>query len=105
MQEVGLPQPIYRVQDFMLIAQVESVAIKTEPLDANEILKTHHLSNDTLNAIIKKPNYLQQELAEHMGISIITIKRAIKELQAKGYIERIGSKKTGYWKVLKKPRG
>ena len=34
-------------------------------------------------------------------MSLRTIKRNIKELKEKGYIERIGSKKTGYWKVIK----
>ena len=40
-------------------------------------------------------------MAIQLNISEITIKRNIKELKEKGYIERIGSRKTGYWKVLK----
>lgn len=34
-------------------------------------------------------------------MSLRTIKRNIKKLKEKGYIERIGSKKIGYWKVIK----
>ena len=40
-------------------------------------------------------------MAEKLNISQITIKRNIKELKESGYIERIGSKKTGYWKILR----
>ncbi len=37
-----------------------------------------------------------------LKVSEATIKRNIKELKEKGYIKREGSKKTGYWKILKK---
>ena len=30
-----------------------------------------------------------------------TIKRYTTQLQEKGFIERVGSRKTGYWKILK----
>ena len=46
-------------------------------------------------------NITQKDMAEKLNISQITIKRNIKELKENGYIERIGSKKTGYWKILR----
>lgn len=43
----------------------------------------------------------KKELAEKTGISLRIIKRNIDVLKEKGYIERIETRKTGYWKVLK----
>ena len=57
--------------------------------------------NDTLNLLKKEPNIKQKQMSKKLHVSEITIKRNIKELKEKGYIERIGSKKTGYWKVIK----
>ena len=40
-------------------------------------------------------------IGEVIGKSRATVARALAELKAKGYIERVGSDKSGYWKVLK----
>ncbi len=47
-----------------------------------------------------KANYA--ELANKTGYSASTIKRHIQELKRVGLIERIGSDKTGYWKIISK---
>lgn len=60
-----------------------------------------NLANDTLNLLKSNPNLTQREIANKLNLSEITIKRNIKELKENGSIERIGSKKTGYWKILK----
>ena len=57
--------------------------------------------NGTLNELKNDKNITQKELVEKKRMYLRTIKRNIKELKEKGYIERIGSKKTGYWKVIK----
>ena len=66
--------------------------------------------NDLVNDSVKR-NILQQlkqnpkanyrELADKTGYSTATIKRHIQELKKMGIIERIGSDKTGYWKIIK----
>ena len=40
-----------------------------------------------------------EDIAKDIGKDIVTIKRAIKVLKDKGLLERVGSNKTGYWKV------
>ena len=40
-----------------------------------------------------------ERLCEKTGLSITTAKREIAFLKKSGYLERIGSLKTGYWKV------
>ena len=61
--------------------------------------------NDTLNDILKiikaNPKITQKTLANKLHVSEITIKRNISKLKDYGYIERNGSKRTGFWKILK----
>lgn len=42
-----------------------------------------------------------QRMVEILGISRSTVVRAMKSLQEKRVIERIGSRKKGMWKILK----
>ena len=41
----------------------------------------------------------RKELAVRISMSEKTVQRAISSLLMKGVIERVGSNKTGYWKV------
>ena len=43
----------------------------------------------------------QKELSEKTKIPLRTVKRNIEKLKEEGYIERVGSKKTGYWNIKK----
>jgi predicted HTH transcriptional regulator len=65
--------------------------------------------NDPVNDPVKRNilQYLKQnpkanykELADKTGYSTATIKRHIQELKKMGIIERIGSDKTGRWKII-----
>ena len=49
----------------------------------------------------EKSNVTLKELVALWGKNESTIARNIKSLKEKGFIERVGSDKTGYWKVLK----
>ena len=46
------------------------------------------------------PNVTIPELQKILGISETAVEKNIAFLRENGYIERIGSKRTGYWKVL-----
>ena len=48
----------------------------------------------------QSPKLPYAELAQKMGCSTASIKRLIQELKKMGILERVGSNKTGYWKVL-----
>ena len=57
--------------------------------------------NDTVCDLIKQNNQITAaEIGERLNISLRTAKRKIKELKENGAIERIGSDKTGYWKII-----
>ena len=64
----------------------------------NDIQNTEY---DTVYSLIKKNNKITAfEISETLKISLSTVKRKIKTLKEEGKIERIGSDKTGNWKVL-----
>lgn len=56
--------------------------------------------NDTVFSLIKLNNKIKaNEISERLKISLSTTKRMIKELKEQGILERIGSDKTGHWKI------
>jgi fido (protein-threonine AMPylation protein) len=56
--------------------------------------------NDTVFNLIKQNTMItSSEISQQLKISLSTAKRKIKELKESGKIERIGSDKTGRWKI------
>ena len=53
-----------------------------------------------LEIIWQDPNSTIPELAEAIGISTTAIENNIKKLKEKDLLERIGSAREGYWKIL-----
>jgi fido (protein-threonine AMPylation protein) len=59
--------------------------------------------NDTLLGLIKNNNKITAvEISKYLKVSLSTAKRKIKSLKESGQIERIGSDKTGHWRIIKK---
>jgi len=52
-----------------------------------------------LHCLKQNPNANYAEIANETGYSVATIKRHIQELKKLGLVERVGSDKTGYWKI------
>lgn len=71
------------------------------------IMPSHDIKNDTISETesevlewLRKDNHLTTaELVGNCNKSLRTINRIIASLKSKGLIERIGSNKSGYWKV------
>jgi predicted HTH transcriptional regulator len=68
-------------------------------------IDTVKLKNDTVNeplfSLIKENNQITAaEISNVLNISLSTAKRKIKILKSRGLIERIGSDKTGFWKII-----
>lgn len=57
--------------------------------------------NKLLVEIRNNPNITKARLVEILPVGKTTIDKGMSVLKKKGYIERIGSNKSGYWKVLK----
>lgn len=57
--------------------------------------------NDTVFSLIKQDNKITaKEISERLKMSLSTVRRKIKDLKDNGKIERIGSDKTGNWKII-----
>lgn len=54
-----------------------------------------------MELIDQNANITQNEIASIIGVSRYTIIREIKTLEEKNYLYRVGSNKTGYWKINK----
>ena len=68
--------------------------VKTEVDTLNDTV------NDTVFNLIKQNTMItSSEISQQLKISLSTAKRKIKELKESGKIERIGSDKTGRWKI------
>jgi fido (protein-threonine AMPylation protein) len=58
--------------------------------------------NDTVLSLIEQDKYIKaNQMSQILNMSLSTIRRKIKELKHNGKIERIGSDKTGYWRIIK----
>ncbi len=68
----------------------------------NDTVKTNNDTvNDTVFNLIKQNNQITaSKISEQLNISLSTAKRKIKVLKISGRIERIGSDKTGHWKIV-----
>lgn len=55
--------------------------------------------NILLNYLAQDPGYTVTQLAAMMNVSRKTIAGYLKTLKEKGAIERIGTTRTGYWKI------
>ncbi|MBS1486562.1 MAG: Fic family protein [Bacteroidetes bacterium] len=70
---------------------------------ADTVKSQNDTVNDTVFSLIKQDNKITAtEISERLKMSLSTVRRKIKELREQGIIERIGSDKTGHWKVIEK---
>ncbi len=54
-----------------------------------------------LSLLKNNANQTREQLASQIGVDKRTVQRCLDKLAAANFIARIGSKKTGYWEVLK----
>ncbi|MCD6347818.1 MAG: winged helix-turn-helix transcriptional regulator [Bacteroidales bacterium] len=66
-----------------------------------EIDTVNDTVNDTVFHLIKQNNKITaSEISEQLKISLSTAKRRLKKLKDSKRIERIGSDKTGHWRII-----
>lgn len=69
-----------------------------EPI--NEPINPDAREKEIINLIRENSNLTRKDMAERMGCSVSTIKRALQSMVEKGAIKRIGSNKKGEWIIL-----
>ena len=77
-------------------------------MDNSHILNGKNLSDELtdnekriLLELINNPSIPYDTLVVELGISRRTVSRIFASLVEKGFIERIGTNKKGYWKIIK----
>ncbi|MDA3852834.1 MAG: helix-turn-helix domain-containing protein, partial [Bacteroidales bacterium] len=81
----------------------DTLNVRNDTVDTkNDTLKVQDDTvNDTVLSIIKHNNQVTAiRISAQLNVSLSTVKRKIKDLKEKGMIERVGSDKTGYWRVI-----
>lgn len=66
----------------------------------NKIEGLTKVQEDIIQLLLDKPSLTQVELASILGVGERKIRYNMKDLTDKKYIERVGSSKTGEWKVI-----
>ena len=68
-------------------------------VDRNKKMKP--IQEKILDLIIENSKITQIQMAKRLGVTRSTISSNLKILKEKGIIERVGSDRNGYWKILK----
>lgn len=69
--------------------------------DKEKEYRLTHTQGRILAELRNNPNITKPGLADKVGVGKTTIDNGISVLKKYGFIERVGSNKSGYWKVLK----
>ncbi|MCP4295862.1 MAG: DeoR family transcriptional regulator [Proteobacteria bacterium] len=82
-------------------------ALKEKPGDPLNIPTNAPLKRleQIITLISKQQEITIEYLASHCQVSIKTIKRDITKLKKENRIERVGTQKSGYWKIIDEKNG
>ncbi len=101
----GVPQPEYTINpgDIMIkfTAPEDRVIRVTERVTVKVTDKVTDQEQGILTLLTEGPGYTMPQLAERLSVSRKTVAARLKKLKETGLIERVGSDRKGYWKLLK----
>ena len=101
----GVPQPEYTINpgDIMIkfTALEDRVIRVTERVTVKVTDTVTDKEQELLTLLTEDPGYTMPQLAERLSVSRKTVAARLKKLKEAGLIERIGSDRKGYWKLLK----
>ena len=101
----GVPQPEYTINpgDIMIkfTAPEDRVIRVTERVTVKVTDTVTDKEQELLTLLTEDPGYTMPQLAERLSVSRKTVAARLKKLKEAGLIERIGSDRKGYWKLLK----
>jgi len=95
---VNLFRPTYKAETNTVEERRES-ALESDGLPCKCTVNVPEIALKTYSALKENPRATSAELAEILGIALRTVKNHISILKKCGSIERVGSDKSGYWKI------
>ena len=103
--EDGVPQPNYSIHpgDIMIefLAPENRIIRVTDRVTDKVTVTLSDGERLVLGLLSEDPGYTMRKLAEKANVSRKTVSVRLKALKEKGFIERVGSDRSGYWKILK----
>ncbi len=90
---------IFEFRENTIVVNIPFNWINRPKVNVKEGKSLSSRQEEVLTEIRNNPNVTQPQLSQLIGIGITAIENNIKFLKENGYIERVGSNKTGYWKV------
>lgn len=101
----GLPMPEYAVHpgDIMIkFTGSENTVVRVNNRVNDKVNdKVNEKGNTLLQLLSVDPGLTVTQLAEQMNVSRKTVASLLKKLKENGTIERVGSDRKGYWKIIK----
>ena len=105
----GVPQPLYEINPSDIMIKVTAPADRivssvtrrvTDKVTDKVTDNLDEKSMKVLRLLIEDPGYTATKLSDKLSLSRKTISLCIKKLRDGGLIERVGSDRKGYWKIL-----
>jgi len=98
MSDAGMPPVIYRWDNFVTAVFLLESKKESGKMSGKTSGKT---SGKIIDIISDNPNITIPEISEMLGITERSVQRNMHNLQKDGKIKRIGSRKTGYWQIIR----
>jgi len=103
-----LPDPEYHCDSFILSATIKNAAKPNDSVNDSVNDSINDSVNDSVNKnelkvlelLKKNPSYTREDIKSIIGVSVSTVDRALRGLNNKGKIKRVGSDKTGHWEII-----
>ena len=98
--------PFHRIDDEFADDEVSNkpghkVRDKVRDKSSNHYPLLNKTQSNVLEIVRDNPNVTRPQLMEALSLGETSIQNAMAYLRKNGYIERVGSRKTGWWRVLK----
>ena len=96
----NLPMPEYTVNpgDIMIKFTSRKDHIVRMPRRLSD--KLTDKEQKTLELLLEYPGYTSPQIAEKLNVSRVSVTKYLKVLKEKGLVERVGSDRKGYWKIV-----
>ena len=103
MHDAGLKEPVFEMDSFFRATFYRDprYSLKVEKIQKGIEKTTQKTTQKIIEALTKKSDITQKELAELIGITEDGIKYHITRLRKKGILKRIGPDKGGHWEIVK----
>ena len=102
-KELGADLPFYELRGNGLRVHFKALqsALVVHPKSPNrhDVGLDVGIANKILELVVDNPKITMAEMAERLNVAKRTIEREVKQLRETGRVERVGSKRFGYWKI------